>query len=341
MWCVCEREKCAHEGGNSNKPGQTERRFKLLGGGRDRTSLGCFWGWAGALRRTVVSFSVSTHARAYAHSLSFKSQTMHNPCRKFFACTKWARGTSGYWILTMKLQRLHSNGGDEVRSWDGNHKLILQTWQAACPWLPPNTALSSFTQVRKTSRGKKNTQFIIHFGSQEGHNTRRTHTICLILFWCHYCRRQQECNLHTRLFIGVIVKVFLRDLYYNVFHSASFVIHSNVSLFISTPATYFVMIRNDNCGRAGLFGRRRRARALTLAGTKERTPHSVANLITIRLCSVTQRLSGFQMNSFVLKRESHGNINLSRTTVWLCRAPRWFSHTKMQTIASIYLLELY
>lgn len=135
--------------------------------------------------------------------------------------------------------------------------------------------------------------------------------------------------------------MFLRDLYYNVFHSASFVIHSNVSLFISTPATYFVMIRNDNCGRAGLFGRRRRARALTLAGTKERTPHSVANLIITRLCSVTQRLSGFQMNSFVLKRQSHGNINLSRTTVWLCRAPRWFSRTKMQTIAGIYLLELY
>lgn len=135
--------------------------------------------------------------------------------------------------------------------------------------------------------------------------------------------------------------MFLRDLYYNVFHSASFVIHSNVSLFISTPATYFVMIRNDNCGRAGLFGRRRRARALTLAGTKERTPHSVANLITTRLCSVTQRLSAFQMNSFVLKRESHGNINLSRTTVWLCRAPRWFSRTKTQTIASIYLLEPY
>lgn len=71
-----------------------------------------------------------------------------------------AQGTSGHWILTMKLQRLHSNGGDEVRSWDRNHKLIPLTWQAARPWLSPNATLCSSTEVRKTPR-EENTFLLI------------------------------------------------------------------------------------------------------------------------------------------------------------------------------------
>lgn len=120
------------------------------------------------------------------------------PQTRNFTCTKQAPGTSGYWILTMKLQRLHSNGGDEVRSWDGNHKLIPLTWQGTRPWRPANTALPSSTKVRKTPR-EGNTRFIINSGSKESHNRDRTHTICLILFWCDYCMKRQLCNLHVWL----------------------------------------------------------------------------------------------------------------------------------------------
>lgn len=81
------------------------------------------------LQSTLISFSMSTHTHTHTrstHNLS-ESKTIYSPSR---TSTKQAQGTSGYWILTMKLQRLYSNGGDEVISWDGNHKLIPLTWQA-------------------------------------------------------------------------------------------------------------------------------------------------------------------------------------------------------------------
>lgn len=172
--CVRVSKKCAHDGGDSNAASWTGRQFKLLAGTGDRASMDCkcFVG-SHVVFDHHFYFHVQAHVQIYMYKLD-KSKTMHILSR-YFACTKWAQGTSGYWILTMKLQRLHSNGGDEVRSWDGNHKLILLTWQAARPWLQPNTALSSFTKVRKTHR-EENTLFIINFGSKEGHSRHRTHT---------------------------------------------------------------------------------------------------------------------------------------------------------------------
>lgn len=204
---------------------------------------------------------------------------MHIPFRNF-TCSKRAQGTSGHWILTMKLQRLHSNGGDEVRNWDGNHKLILLTWQAACPRLPPNTALSSATEVRKIPREEK-TQFIINFGSKEGHNRHRTHTICLILFWCHYCMRQQSCNLHAWLFIG-----FPRDLHYNVFYLASFVISFRTCPFHWCFGNIFCDDSEWQWWHKRIVWQLVVSDTLTLPDRKERQTHSVANLIMRLLCSL-------------------------------------------------------
>lgn len=208
--CVCVRkgETCVYEGGNWNDSGQTERRFKLLSGSRDREDISghlqLFCRKPCCSRPSFPFPCKHTHTNTYMHKLN-KSKMMHTPSRNF-TCTKRAQGTSGYWILTMKLQRLHSNGGDEVRSWDGNHKLIPLTWQATRPWLPPNTALPSSTEVRKTPR-EGNTQFIINFGSNECHNRHRTHTIFLILLWCDNCMRRQPCNLHVCLHLqGLLLK---------------------------------------------------------------------------------------------------------------------------------------
>lgn len=154
---------------------------------------------------SLISFSVYTHMHKHTYTNSTNQKIIHTPSRNF-TCTKQAQGTSGYWILTMKLQRVHSNGGDEVRSWDGNHKLIPLTWQATRPWLPPNTALPSSTEVRKTPR-EGNARFIINFGSKECDSRHKTHTICLILFWCDYCVRRQRCNLHMCLHLcGLLLK---------------------------------------------------------------------------------------------------------------------------------------
>lgn len=166
---------------------------------RLRTSLDICNCFAGSHAEIDPRFPSHGHARAQTHMPKLdKSKMIRTPPPENLTCTKQAHGTSGYWILTMKLQRLHSNGGDEVRSWDGNHKLIPLTWQATRPWLPANTALPSSTEVRKTPR-ERNTRFIINFGSKEYHNRHRTHPICLILFWCDYCMRRQCCNLHVWL----------------------------------------------------------------------------------------------------------------------------------------------
>lgn len=202
--CVCV---WVYEGGVSNVSGQTETQFKLLGGSRDTEDI------SGHLQlfcrklfcsQPLLPFCMNTHMHKHIHKLNRSKMIpppppQHAPPQtRNFTCTKQAPGTSGYWILTMKLQRLHSNGGDEVRSWDGNHKLIPLTWQGARPWFPANTALPSSTKVRKTPR-EGNTRFIINSGSKESHNRDRTHTICLILFWCDYCMKRQLCNLHVWL----------------------------------------------------------------------------------------------------------------------------------------------
>lgn len=93
--CAIESAKCAHEGGDSNAASWTERQFKLLAGTGDRTSMGCKC-FAGSY--VVVdhhfNFHVHAHAQIYMHKLD-KSKTMHILSR-YFACTKWAQGTSGY-----------------------------------------------------------------------------------------------------------------------------------------------------------------------------------------------------------------------------------------------------
>lgn len=133
-------EKSVYKGGNSKASGQTERRFKPLRGSSDREHL---WTSATVLQKPIlqsvfISLSTITLTQTHTQTEHIKKDSAPLPPKKHFKCTKQTQRTSGYWILTMKLQRLHFNGGDEVRSWDGNHKLIPLTWQATRPWLLPN-----------------------------------------------------------------------------------------------------------------------------------------------------------------------------------------------------------
>lgn len=207
--CVCEGEEKSVRMKEAIQMTQVRQRgnsSSSVGAETRRTSLDICNCFAGSHAAVDPHFLFRVHTRTNTHTQRLnKSKMIHTPSRNF-TCAKRAQGTSGYWILTMKLQRLHSNGGDEVRSWDGNHKLIPLTWQATRPWLPPNTALPSSTEVRKTPR-EGNTRFIINFGSKECHNRQRTHTICLILFWCDYCTRWQPCNLHVWLHLcGLLLR---------------------------------------------------------------------------------------------------------------------------------------
>lgn len=149
---------------------------------------------------TSASVFGETHSAVCPRFL-FHQHTHKNTCTKWFTppfahftCTKQTQGTSGYWILTMKLQRLHSNGGDEVKSWDGNHKLIPLTWQATRPWLLPNLPpLKSERHLKKEIL-----DLLLIAGQRIATTERETHTICLILFWCDYCMQPQPCNLHVQ-----------------------------------------------------------------------------------------------------------------------------------------------
>lgn len=67
--CVSHREKCLHEGGESNDSDQTERQFKLLGGRRDSGHL---WTSATVLQEatpksTLVSFPMYMHAHKHTY----------------------------------------------------------------------------------------------------------------------------------------------------------------------------------------------------------------------------------------------------------------------------------
>lgn len=145
------------------------------------------------LQSALISFSMYTHmhAHTHAHTNSTNKKWYTSLCRNF-TCPKRAQGTSGYWILTMKLQKLHSNEGDEVRRWDGNHKLILVSWQVTRPWLTPKHTSPPPRLLLRWSRKIHRVEEIIDSLLISGHGGR---SMCLIVVTCDTCTWRKQCNL--------------------------------------------------------------------------------------------------------------------------------------------------
>lgn len=68
--------------------------------------------------------------------------------------------TSGYWILTMKLQRAHYNGGEGVASCDENHRLITLAWKSHWPRALRKFRFSFLSEVTKMPNRRHGVCFI-------------------------------------------------------------------------------------------------------------------------------------------------------------------------------------